>query len=467
MKRILVTLTLALAGASAQAVTLPDCAAQTTDPRCVARSMPDGAGTVGSGPTFYQGGSEQFRGGFVTPDGRTLYLALETLRNTDPFGVVMAVDLTTGDRRVVSGYLNTIERVGKGLKVQGDRDTLDLYTLGNIFDVQPLPDGSLVANTGQLIRIDPLSGDRTLLWTPKTAGDTRVRDTVEKKYADPAPNRAGQAAAPSVPGSVNTPIGNISVGGFLGGLLGGQKPAAPAQAQAPVAPGNGYFCTQNAPAPLPAIPHTYLSTDAQGNVFMLGSNNPLGAGFALFKLDAKNDYRCSAVSRFDTDGENILGSGIPWTSSTAGTGPIFGNFAVDGDTLYAAGGPNPNYIVVSVNTRTGERRLISGQTHEGGAQAFKKGQGDAHIGNMLAFSGGTLYTTQEQVLDVPFSLVRIDPATGNRTLIQPVKGSPLSKGAARGSTLYAVPNSPLLIVGFNGALHVLDPRSGQNAVLSR
>ncbi|PJI52173.1 hypothetical protein CTI14_46810, partial [Methylobacterium radiotolerans] len=64
--------------------------------------------------------------------------------------------------------LNSIQRAGKGVKAQGDRgDTLDLYTLGNVTDVKPLPDGSLVAYAGQAIRIDPATGDRTLLWTPR------------------------------------------------------------------------------------------------------------------------------------------------------------------------------------------------------------------------------------------------------------------------------------------------------------
>ena len=57
---------------------------------------------------------------------------------------------------------------------------------------------------------------------------------------------------------------------------------------------------------------------------------------------------------------------------------------------------------------TGERRLVSGQTHEGGAQIFKKGQGSGHIGSMLTFSGGKLYTTQEQVKAEAFTLVQID-----------------------------------------------------------
>ncbi|PTA69468.1 hypothetical protein [Deinococcus arcticus] len=475
----LFALTAALTLLAPQAHALPtmiDCTRDSANARCVAKSAPDGVGAIGSGSTFYQGGAEQFRGGFVSADGQTLYLALETLRNTDPFGVVMAVDLNTGNRRVVSGYLNTMEKVGKGVKVQGDRDTLDLYTLGNIYDVQPLPDGSLLAHTGQLIRIDPRTGDRTLLWTPTTAGDTRVRDTVELKYADPRRPAQTGGAAPSAPGvsvpntTVSTPIGNVNVGGLLGGLLGGPRPAAPAPAPAPqpTAPGNGYFCTQLDPkAVTPALPHTYMATDAEGNVYMMGSNSPIGSGFALFKLDAKNDYRCTSVSRFDVSGDNVQGSGIPWTSSLAGTGPIFGDFAVNGTTLYASGGPNPNYIVVSVDMKTGERRLISGQTDQAGAQVFKKGQGAAHIGSALVYSGGALYTTQAQVSAEPFALVRIDPATGDRTLIEPPKGTPLSKGRASSATLYPIPGSTQLIVGFDGALHVMDPATGLNYILSR
>ncbi|MBZ9751599.1 hypothetical protein K7W42_12055 [Deinococcus sp. HMF7604] len=477
MKRFALILTLGLLTPQAHAVpTMIDCAKDTANARCVAKNAPDGVGTVGSGSSFYQGGSEQLRGGFVTPDGQTLYVALETLRNTDPFGVVMAIDLNTGNRRVVSGYLNTVEKVGRGVQVQGDRDLLDLYTLGSVTDVQRLPDGSLVAYAGQLIRIDPTTGDRTLLWTPTTAADTRVRDSVELKYADPrrpaAASSSPSTSAPTVPNTtVSTPIGNVNVGGLLGGLLGGNKTAAapaPAPQPQPTAPGNGYFCTQvNTKAVTPALPMPYIAVDGDGSVYLLGNNAPIAAGFALFKLDAKNDYRCTSVSRFDVNGDNVQGSGIPWTSSLAGTGPQFGDFAVNGTTLYASGGPNPNYIVVSVDLKTGERRLISGQTDQGGAQVFKKGQGAAHIGSALAYSGGALYTTQVQVSAVPFALVKIDPATGDRTLIEPAKGTPLSKGRGSSATLYPVPGSTQLLVGFNGALHVMDPATGLNYILSR
>lgn len=472
----LVTLTSALllttvfpAGALAPMI---DCAADPGNIRCVTRDLGDSAGTIGSGPAIYQGGTDVLRGGFVTPDGRTLIVAVETLRNDDQFGAVMAIDLNTGNRTLISGYLNSIQRAGKGVKAQGDRgDTLDLYTLGNVTDVKPLPDGSLVAYAGQAIRIDPATGDRTLLWTPVTAGDTRVRDTVEVKYRASNTSTASGGGSSSAPGgTISTPVGTVNVGGFLGGLFGGQKPAAPAQpAPASAAgPGNGYFCRQtDEKAPLPALPSHYMHVDAQGNIYLMGSNSPIGAGFALFKLDAKNDYRCTAISRFNADGDDVLGGGIPWTNSSMGSGPQFGNFALNGATLYASGGPNPNYMVVSVDLRTGERRLVSGQTHEGGAQIFKKGQGSGHIGSMLTFSGGKLYTTQEQVKAEAFTLVQIDPASGDRTILLPAKNTPLARGFASNVTLYAVPNSDQLLVWFNGALHVLDPKTGQNFILSR
>ncbi|RTR29422.1 hypothetical protein [Deinococcus radiophilus] len=464
----MVTAVVALAfGTQAGALpAIPNCAAERSNPRCIANNDASAAGTIGSGPSFYQGGTrDELRGGFVTADGQKLIVAINTLSDVnDRYGAVMEVDLNTGNRRIISGYLNSTESRGKGVTTQGDRGQTELYDLGRVSDVNPLPGGDLVAYSGgQAIRINAGTGDRTLLWTSATSGDTRVRDGVERKFTagGTAGAAAGRVAVPDV--SVNTPLGNISLGGLLGGNRGNAQPAATAAPQ----PGNGYFCPQSTPAPRPAIPRSSIATDAQGNIYLLHDNNPLGSGLALFKLDASKDYRCTAVSQFSANGENVVGGGIPWVANTTSSGPLFGDLILAGDTVYAAGGPNPNYIVVGVNTRSGERTLVSGQRTGNGVQVFKKGNGEALIGESLAFSNNFLYTTEEQVNAVGFSPVRIDPRTGDRTALPVAKDSPLSVGWASDTQLYAIPNSNKLLVWYRRALHLYDPATGQNMILSR
>ncbi|GHF93987.1 hypothetical protein GCM10017783_02480 [Deinococcus piscis] len=450
---------------SSQAGALPqivNCAGNAQNPRCVSQSMPDGAGTVGSGPTFYQGGSsDDLRGGFVTADGKKLIVAINTLSITgDKFGAVMEVDLDTGNRRVISGHLNAVESRGQGVP----SGSYELYDLGNVNDVNPLPGGDLVAySAGQAIRIDSRTGNRSLLWTSKTSSDISVRDGAERKYAAGAlPGASGAVPTPNL--NVSTPLGNVNLGSLFGG--GNSAPAPVATGSGHL--GNGYFCPQFvASERMPAIPRPNMATDAQGNIYLLHDNNPQGSGFALFKLDASKDYRCTVVSQFGTQGNNVKGSGLPWTTNVTSSGPLFGDLTLVGDTVYAAGGPNPNYVVVSINTKTGERALVSGQRAGNGIQAFKKGSGDAMISDVVVHSGGALYTTEEQVNSDSFSLVRIDPKTGDRTAVPVKPNTPLATGFSSDIRLYSIPNSTNLLVWFRDALHLLDPKTGDNMILSR
>ncbi|WP_148234924.1 hypothetical protein [Deinococcus maricopensis] len=453
---------------AASAATLVDCSKDARNVHCARPAdLAQSAGTLGSGPAFYQGGStDDVTGGFVTADGRTFIGAIETLSDTDAFGAIIAVDLNTGDRRLISGRLNQLEQRGRGVMSALDYGgSAELYDLGNIRDVQPLPNGDYAAinRDGVIIRVNGQTGDRTLLWRPALSSDTKIRDGAEAKYAgDRAPaTTAGTASTPNLP-TINTPLGSVN----LGGLFAAATAPAPTP-KAPAAP--TYFCPPAVADSRPAAPLNHLSADAQGNLYLLGGNNPLGSGFALFKLDANDDYRCKAVTQFTNDGTNVLGSGPTWNgSSVMTTGPLFANLARNGDVLYAAGGPNPNYIVVGVNTRTGERSLVSGQRSGNGAQVYKRGSGEALIGSALTFSGGNLYTTQEQVTADAFTLVRINPATGDRTVITPAKGSSLAvAGSASDSALFAIPGSPLLLVWFADGLHLLDPATGMSNLLSR
>lgn len=470
----LFSLVLGLWATTAQAIEPMNCAATPTDIHCKNISGNDSYGTVGSGPVL--AGSEQVRGGYVTPDGKTLILAIEMLSDSDHFGAVVSVDLQTGNRAVISGNLNALNKRGKGVISDTSRgEKVELYNLNNVYDVAPLPNGDYAASTaGQVIRINKDTGDRTLLWTTAISGDNIVRDTVEAKYGNPGRSAQGGSApatgnsGPNLP-TISTPVGNVNLGGLLGGLLGGAKPA-PAPTPAPAATGAvapTYFCPSVEAGKFTEVGR-YIETDSAGNIYLLGRNVPLASGFGLFKLDANDDYRCKVVSQFDVDGTNKVGSGIPWTENMASGGPEFWDFAKVGTRLYASGGPNPSYLIISVDSVSGERTLVAGQTGGGYNPIWRKGTGNGLIGRSVVASGGNLYTTEEQSTAINFGVVRVDPNTGNRTNIYPVKGSTLeSAGRSSNIRLYAIPGSDNLLVWFSGVLHIFNPNTGMSSIVSR
>ncbi len=125
---------------------------------------------VGEGPSFAGAFNAEYLGGFLDesegPAG-TVYVAVGYGGSTDRSGAILAVDLATGNRRAVSGtFLGATgpEEVGTG------------PTFQTVLDVRRAPDQNLYAwvrttppSQQELVRVDPATGNRTLVWKARDA----------------------------------------------------------------------------------------------------------------------------------------------------------------------------------------------------------------------------------------------------------------------------------------------------------
>src|SRR5262249_39446872 len=124
--------------------------------------------------------SDDIRGGFVS--GTTLILAVEYGAQDDDLGGVVSVDLTTGNRTLVSGKRSDTEGRGDG---SPKLNNVQIPDLGGIWDVEPLPGGHYLAIVSKgvsgrrtLVEIDPATGNRTLVWASDFA------DSVDQKNVE-------------------------------------------------------------------------------------------------------------------------------------------------------------------------------------------------------------------------------------------------------------------------------------------
>ena len=110
------------------------------DPACKSPTTYTAATTIGSGPHFVDTLDVVHRG---FTDTNRIIAGLGTKAG----GVILAVDVTNGNRTVISG-----PTVGTGT------------ALPEIFDVQPGPDGWYALANGSVWRVDPATGNRTKVW---------------------------------------------------------------------------------------------------------------------------------------------------------------------------------------------------------------------------------------------------------------------------------------------------------------
>jgi hypothetical protein len=121
---------------------------------------------IGEGPSFAGLYNTAFGGGFLEDeeDGSgTLYVAVLWNYREDMQGAILAVDIQTGERRIVSGSGETY--VGDG------------PPFGHLLDARRGPDGNIYAfgdqyNPGvvDIFRVDPETGDREIVWGGRQPG---------------------------------------------------------------------------------------------------------------------------------------------------------------------------------------------------------------------------------------------------------------------------------------------------------
>ncbi len=117
--------------------------------------------TIGSGPRFATLQQVSVQGGFVDAKTDEVVTAVSWSGSSDRKGLIVAVEVKTGNRRVISGQYQD-----NGAPASKGSGPNLLWPL----DVQPGPGGKLLAinDVGtaapEIIAIDPLTGNRTLLW---------------------------------------------------------------------------------------------------------------------------------------------------------------------------------------------------------------------------------------------------------------------------------------------------------------
>ncbi len=404
---------------SASALKLPavDCS-KSQDARCRNADI----GKVGQGLPFYLGGYTTIGSGYVDAASNTLYVPVELGNQQDNQGVVMAVDLATGNRRVVSGY-DGEEWIGKGQDyVDGSGRKATAYDLGRVEAVRPGPGGSILALVdkglqarSEIFSIDPRTGDRALVWASKVFPDS-ARD------------------------------GATSIRTIESSRVGGE-----------------HFCRSAGDDRVGLKPSETFEADGQ-YIYLFMPNQPSGTGIGLMRYPLAGG-KCEWVSQYWPDGTGDVGSG-PTINTLS---PLVMTSAMVGGEFLAATGPNPGgNVLFGIKTAGGARRTVSALSQNNPAR--RKGEGADALGysRRMAVTGDLLLTLGSEPGNSSFEPVLIDLRTGNRSAVEAKSGS--LKGVGRDSNaniVAGIPGTTQFIVAFDKGLHVLDVKTGQSYLLSK
>ncbi|TSA82989.1 hypothetical protein FNU79_12770 [Deinococcus detaillensis] len=406
---------------SVYALNLPtvNCSKDASNVRCTLKDS--NQGKIGSGLPFNLGGLVKIGSGYVDAASNSVMVPVEFGGQQDNQGVVMRVDLATGNRSVVSGY-DGEEWHGSGVKYVSDKgQSAEAYDLGRVEVVRPGPSGSILAlvdkglqQRTEIIKIDSKTGNRTLIWASRVfndaapSGPSAIRDIEKSRF--------------------NQSSDSLCKGGDKTSL----KPAETFEA------------------------------DAQ-NLYLMMVNNPSGTGAGLVKVPLAGGS-CTWVSQYFADGTSQVGSGA--TINTLS--PLVFASALVGGEFVTATGPNPSgNTLLAVNTKDGTRRTISLKNVQ--TPARSKGSGDAQVGYLgtLATGGAGIATIRTGANDDYSDVVLIDPASGDRTLKQIKVGSLSSGRDSDVNIVAAIPGTKQYVVSFKKVLHIWDAATGTSWVLSQ
>lgn len=266
------------------------------------------AGKYGKGPHVYEFGEfAELRGGFMDAAAREIVIAGRFRAGDDPIrgaknGFVMAVNIDTGDRRMISGGYSEGDGV---LKFKGEGPGF-----WDAWKVLPGPDGKLYVfdylGTGnaQILRVDPATGDREFVWTNEK------------------------------PEQVDPTLGICDHGSM--------DPSERQRISVPIEGGNPSF-----------------ALDDQGRFYMAFNQAGFETGVGLIRVGA-DGKSCEYLSRTGATRGNVT-----YYQKDIGQGASFGQGAlsglsIEGDTLYALNFINGTLFSVDINT--GDRKLITSGT---------------------------------------------------------------------------------------------------------
>jgi hypothetical protein len=384
-------------------IKMVDCLKEKDNLKCK-RLDPKQAGGIGEGPAFAQGIGDEITGGFVRGDKLILSSA------PTGHGAIIEVDLKTGNRTLIAGSVDPSESKGENIKYKdnfGKDQTA--YTLAGISNVRPLPNGNYaVLSPGsrrlEILEVDATTGNYKLLWASNVSDD------------------AGQKTFENLPSSS--------------------------------------FCeTAGERDEHPNLGGFTFEVAVNGSLYLFARENPVATGVGVYQV---KDGVCKAVSTYAANGKNKVGSGYMVTANSS----IDTNSSIlmpDGKLLSTLSSFTTGTALMTWDVNTGSRSALS---FRGASIAKSKGKGDDDVGDSgLAVNQSGIYTAHHG----GFELLRIDPTNGDRTRIE-IKTGPLSSNNGRLDDniqrLWAVPNSNLLLLSFQNALIVIDPKAGTSNVLS-
>lgn len=135
--------------------------------QCVGLNYVPVATRFGSGPTIRSLPQAHFNGGVII--GREVFVGVDWSSSLHPnSGLVMAIHLDTGARRIISG---AYDDAMAGYTVRGTGPAL-----ANVVDVQGTASGLFALSVGaqsialEIHRIDVVTGDRTVVWRSRDSG---------------------------------------------------------------------------------------------------------------------------------------------------------------------------------------------------------------------------------------------------------------------------------------------------------
>ncbi len=400
---LLVPFAFAVMAQQSSLINMVDCSKEKANLKCKRLDLKQ-AGGIGEGPAFAQGIGDEITGGFIRGD-KLIVSSAPTAH-----GAIIEVDLKTGNRTLIAGSVDTSESKGENVKYKDNfGKSQQAYTLNGISSVRPLPNGNYaVLSPGsrrlEVLEVDAKTGNYKLLWASNVSDD------------------AGQKT-----------FENLASGSFCD--TAGDRDEHPNL-------GGGTF-----------------EVGKDGSLYLFARENPAATGLGLFQV--KNGT-CKAVSSYSSTGKNQTGSGYMLTAASS----VDTNSSVlmpDGKILSVFRSFTTGTALMSWDLASGSRTAIS---FKGATIAKTKGKGDDDVGGSgLTVNQSGIYTANKGNLE----LLRIDPANGDRTRIE-IKFGPLANTNGRLEDdvqhLWAVPNSNLLLISFNNAIIVLDPKTGTSNVLS-
>ncbi len=364
-------------------------------------------GTIGTGPAIdLQSGFPEARRGFVDADANELILAVSNTGSTSSSHYIMAVDLETGNRRVVSG---TYEDPQQGLVTVGEG-----FDWEGLFDVRPNP------ATGRWIAYAAFSDD----------------DVPEIEYDESGDEAYGLFDVDPASGDRSLLIGWGPI--FTAG------------------PEDSDFCWSENPYEMLYIdrsPYSGIEIDDEGTVYISGTSKSTAVFVAAFDVDNED---CRIVTLSANEAEPI-GSGISIYGNTAYNSLTY----VDGQ-LFALHALFETLLAIDIET--GDRTNISTS-----GQMYTWGSGDTLGLRALLVKGDSFLSAGEYISNgsAPY-VTEVDGSTGTRTQVSFSETTgPLNRGYYDEVTsMWSNPNDDSVIMEVSNAIVIYHQEDNTSVTLS-